>query len=64
MKTHWKREKMKKKPPPPIPIQKENNQGTFSACKASHRLHAIFLPKTVHHRFWPSLMAGAEFLGT
>jgi hypothetical protein len=30
--------------PPSTPTEKENNRGTLSACRASHWLHAIYLP--------------------
>ncbi len=42
-----------KKPPHPNPKGKKVGH--------HHELHVISLPKTVHHHFWPRLMAGAEF---
>jgi hypothetical protein len=27
---------------------------------SSHWLHETFITKTIHHHFWPGLMAGAE----
>ncbi len=36
--------------------------GTLNACRVSHWLHAIFLPKIVCHHFWPRLMAKKKII--
>ncbi len=79
MGTHWGFDEKtlgtkenEKKPPSHAATQKEKTWGTLNACqashetspKASHQLHAISLPKTIHHWcFLPGLMASAEFWG-
>jgi hypothetical protein len=52
----------KKKLPLPLPPPKGKQLGTLNACRASHWLHAIFLPKIVCRQFWPRLMARKKII--
>jgi hypothetical protein len=42
-------------------MEKEKNQGSLSASRASPWLYAISLHKTLCFHFWPRLMEGENF---
>ncbi len=46
-----------KKSPTSTKTEKEENQGTLSACWPFHWLHEISISKTVGHDFWLELIA-------
>jgi len=56
--TQWEPGKMKKKcfPSPPSKLKRKKPRHLECMLGPSNWLHAISLPKTVYHHFWPGLI--------